>query len=248
MPAKSERRFAIDAWQAPDFQIRATDEGMTFGGYAAVFDSDSDGPISGYGVERIAPGAFSKSLAEARNIKMFQNHNSDLVLASTKSGTLRLEEDNVGLRVEADLPDTAVGRDLSTLIKRGDVDSMSFGFTPVKHVAREDGVDGVIHTEVRLWEVSPVTAWPAYAATSAFVRHLAEATGEDPDVIADLLEAAEATDITFTDEQYARWLAIGNRLRGDRDPILPANLVAINSRVESHTAELAALASKLGVA
>lgn len=254
--ASNERRFAIDGWRDADFQIRADGDGMTFHGYAAVFNTDSDGPIPGFGVERIAPTAFDKSLADlqssgGRNIKMFLNHNSDMVLGSTKAGTLRLAKDDYGLRVEADLPDTQAGRDLSTLLKRGDVDSMSFGFTPLKSQPRDDGVNGTIHTEVRLWEVSPVTSWPAYAATSAFVRQLAEATGLDPDEITDLLTTAEraAEDgVTFSDEQYRRWLAIGNRLRGDRPEIVPDELVALVSRTTSRKAELAELERLVGQA
>lgn len=195
-----ERRFAIDGWTDTDFNIRADGDGMTFHGYAAVFNSDSN-PLPYWGTERIAPGAFSKSLAESRNVRMFLNHNPDHVLASTRNNTLRLAEDEVGLRVEADLPDTSAGRDLSYLLKRGDVDSMSFGFIPVKSQKRDDGVDGHIHSEVRLFEVSPVTSWPAYDATSAFVRHLADLTDTAPEPLAEALRLLVQADVKLTVEQ-----------------------------------------------
>lgn len=246
--AKHERRFAIDGWQTGDFQLRAEGDGMTFAGYAAVFNTDSDGAIPGFGVERIAPGAFAKSLSEARNVKMFLNHNSDLVLGSTKGGTLRLAEDEVGLRVEADLPDTQTGRDLSQLVKRGDVDAMSFGFTPIKHEQRKDGTDGVVHTEVRLWEVSPVTSWPAYAATSAFVRHLAELAEVDPEPLADALRilAAADSDERLSDDQRGLLITAINA-RSDA-PVVAAELVAITSRSTARVSEMEAMARKLGLA
>jgi len=198
--AKTERRYAIDGWQSPEFDIRADGEGMTFDGYAAVFNSDSN-PLPGWGTERIAAGAFSKSLGEARNIRMFLNHNSDLLLASTRNGSLRLSEDDHGLKVEADLAPTSTGRDLAILASRGDVDSMSFGFQPVKFSERDDGTEGTIHTEVRLWEVSPITSWPAYDATSAFVRHLAELTDSAPEPLAEALELLVDPDGKLTVEQ-----------------------------------------------
>ena len=247
MPPKSERRFAIDGWQAADFQLRASNDGMTFEGYAAVFDTDSDGPIPGFGVERIAPTAFDKSLSEPRNIKMFLNHNSDLVLGSTKSGTLRLSKDDIGLRVQADLPDTSTGRDLSTLIKRGDVEAMSFGFTPVKFQPRTDGIDGIIHTEVRLWEVSPVTSWPAYAATSAFVRHLAELADVDPEPLGEALQIlAGESDEMLTEEQRGLLLTAINA-RTD-SPLVAAELVAIRSKADRRVSELEAFAKTHGLA
>ena len=48
--------------------------------------------------ERVAKGAFAKSLEE-NTIKALWNHNSDIVLGSTKSKTLKLEEDDIGLRI-----------------------------------------------------------------------------------------------------------------------------------------------------
>lgn len=247
MPAKSERRYAIDGWQAADFQIRADGDGMTFHGYAAVFDSDSQA-LPFWGVERIAPGAFTKSLGEARNIRMFLNHNSDMLLASTRNKSLRLTEDEIGLRVEADLPDTSIGRDLSTLLKRGDVDSMSFGFQPVKYKTETDkkGVDRTVHTEVRLFEVSPVTSWPAYDATSAFVRHLADLTDTAPEPLAEALRILVTDDTELTDEQTDLLLVTINA-RSARKLIAPET-AAIVSAATGHASDLEAIRARLGLA
>jgi HK97 family phage prohead protease len=160
-------------------------DGMAFSGYAAVFNSDSE-PLPF--TERILPGAFRKSLRSRNNVRMYLNHDSSMLLATTRAKTLRLEEDERGLKVDADLPDTTVGRDLSTLIKRGDVDSMSFGFSvPARGDKWSD--DGNVRElkEVKLYEVSVVTGFPAYAATSASVRSvdtLAQRAQVDADKLA----------------------------------------------------------------
>lgn len=148
----------------------------TFRGYAAVFNSRSE-PLPF--IETISPGAFKRSLNSGREVRMFMNHNQDAVLASTKSGTLRLSEDSRGLFVEADLPDTTTGRDLRVLMERGDVHSMSFGFS-IPSGGETVGADGVRNlSQVILHEVSVVSGFPAYAATEgATVRNI-ETTNEE---------------------------------------------------------------------
>lgn len=244
----TEKRYAADAWSSVDFEIRTEGDGMTFSGYAAVFNSDSE-PMLGWGVEQIAPGAFTKSLKDAaagsRNIKMFLNHNSDLVLASSKAGTLRLNEDEKGLHVAADLPDTSTGRDLSVLMQRGDVSTMSFGFKPVKFHPRNDGVDGTIHTEVGLWEVSPVTSWPAYPATSAFVRHLAELVDVEEEPLADSLRILLEQDAPLTIEQRDVLLVAINK-RTEHALIAPET-ARMQSTLSDHERELAETAKRLGL-
>lgn len=149
-------------------EVRDGEAGMTFRGYAAVFDSPSE-PLPF--TETIRPGAFKRSLSSGREVRMFRNHNTDDVLGSTRAGTLRLSEDARGLQVEADLPDTSVGRDLAVLMRRGDVHSMSFGFSVPRggDSRSQDGSSRELR-EVILHEVSVVTGFPAYAATSAAVR------------------------------------------------------------------------------
>lgn len=136
---------------------------MRFAGYAAVFNSPSE-PLPF--TETIAPGAFRRSLNSGSEKRMFLNHNTDQVLASSRSGTLTLSEDQRGLYVEADLPDTTYGRDLSVLMQRGDVHSMSFGFSVPRggDAWSEDGATRELR-EVILHEVSVVTGFPAYPAT-----------------------------------------------------------------------------------
>lgn len=210
-----------------DFEVRQgpAGDGMSFSGYAAVFNSDSE-PLPF--VERIAPGAFKRSLKSKNNIRMYLNHDSSMLLATTRAKTLRLMEDERGLKVEADLPDTTVGRDLSTLIQRGDVDSMSFGFSvPPRGDSWSD--DGMVRElkEVRLYEVSVVTGFPAYQATSASVRsldQLAERTAADVDKLADAITVLEAGS-ELNDEQASLLLDVVGKLRKKPEQV-PASLLA----------------------
>ena len=178
-----------------DFELRADPQGdgMSFSGYAAVFNSPSE-PLPF--IERIMPGAFSKTLKSKNNVRMYMNHDSSMLLATTKAKTLRLSEDSKGLFVDASLPDTSVGRDLSVLMKRGDVNSMSFGFSVPTggDYFSNDGMTRELR-QIKLFEVSVVTGFPAYTATSASVRSLdalATRTGIDADQLAAAITTLEA--------------------------------------------------------
>ena len=192
--SKVERRVKTDI----DFELRidnAEADGMRFTGYAAVFNSDSE-PLPF--IERIMPGAFKRSLKARNEVKLFKNHNMDEVLASTRSKTLKLTEDSTGLLAEATLPDTTAGRDLAVLMKRGDVHAMSFGFSVPAKGDRwsDDGMTRELH-QIRLHEVSIVTGFPAYEATTASVRSLdilASRTNVDADALADAMIKLEAGD------------------------------------------------------
>ena len=170
-----------------EFELRADPQGngMSFSGYAAVFNSPSE-PLPF--IERIAPGAFSRSLKSKNNVRMYMNHDSSMLLATTRAKTLRLSEDSKGLFVDASLPDTSIGRDLSVLMQRGDVNSMSFGFTVPSggDMWSDDGQSRELR-QIKLYEVSVVTGFPAYSATTAAVRSLdalATRTGIDADQLA----------------------------------------------------------------
>lgn len=179
-----------------DVELRAVEggDGMTFRGYAAVFNSPSE-PLPF--IESIAPGAFLRSLKARNDVKLLWNHDTGQVLGSTRAGTLTLTEDNHGLLATAVLPDTQLGRDAATLIKRGDVANMSFGFTVPKG-GDSWSVDGQQRTlnSVKLHEVS-IVSMPAYQATTVSVR----STGTlDTDTLAGALSALEAGEALEPDQ------------------------------------------------
>src|SRR5688572_31839889 len=90
-------------------EIRAEGDGkgLRLIGHAAVFNKQSD-EIFGFR-EIVLPGAFKKSLKDS-DIRALWNHEPAHILGRTKAGTLRLREDDVGLRTEIDLPDTQLAR------------------------------------------------------------------------------------------------------------------------------------------
>lgn len=166
---KIERR----TYTVRNVETRKEDDGkMRLSGYAAVFNNASV-PLPF--IEYIAPGAFRKTLSETPDVRLLINHEG-LPLTRTKNGTLTLTEDEVGLRFDAELPDTNEARDLYTLIERGDVDQMSFAFRVIRQKFNKDRSERTL-TEVSLsdGDVSVVT-YPAYPTTTVEAReHLARA-------------------------------------------------------------------------
>jgi len=197
--AKIETRLRMTS-----LEMRDNGNGMTFTGYAAIWNSPSV-PLPFR--EKIAPGAFTRSLRARNDIKLLWNHDSGQVLGSTRAGTLRLEQTNKGLLATADLPDTQLGRDAAYLIKRGDIDSMSFGFSvpPGGDEWNSDGTERTLNS-VRLHEVS-IVAFPAYAETAGktMVRSVSEVAKRaevDSDALADaMLKLEVGDDLSATDAE-----------------------------------------------
>jgi len=150
-------------------------------GYAAVFDSETVIGGGDWGFrEVIRKGAFTEAI-KTSDVRALFNHEEEYVLGRSKSGTLRLMEDNRGLKVEIDPPDTQVARDLITTMKRGDIDQMSFAFTMEGGVQTWDETGDmplrIIEKVGELWDVSIVT-YPAYPETEAAARSLASVRKE----------------------------------------------------------------------
>lgn len=133
-------------------------------------------------VEEIASGAFDDSL-KTRDVVGLWSHDTSQVLGSTKSGTLRIENTEQELRFELDIPNTSVGNDAWELIRRGDVDGVSFGMrvTKDKWSTEKRGEEKVYKRSIlnaELHEISPV-AFPAYPANAVSVRSLDEYREEE---------------------------------------------------------------------
>jgi HK97 family phage prohead protease len=165
-------------------EVRAAPEGSShigvLAGHAAVFDSDSV-EMSGWDkpwVERIAPGAFSRTLKESPDVFAFYQHDSGNVIGRTPV-TLKLHEDDKGLAFEIALIDTQLNRDTLAKIRVGQLDSMSFGFT-TRSVRWDEGTERDTRTllDVDLFEVSVVT-WPAYPAASVTARGVMRSSDDE---------------------------------------------------------------------
>ena len=142
---------------------------LKVGGYAAVFNKLSE--VLWNFREKIAPGAFAKSLRENDIIALW-SHKTDQPLGRSGNGTLTLTEDKKGLKFELDLPDSPAGQNAYVSIERGDVDGMSFGFT-VREENWKRGKGEKPHErtilDADLIEISP-TAFPAYKQTKVGTR------------------------------------------------------------------------------
>ncbi len=160
---KAERRaFALDG-----LEMRAEGESKTIVGHAAVFNSESR-DLGGF-IEVIAPGAFEGH--EDLDVRALNNHDTGQVLGRNgKAGTLRLSEDDTGLAVEIDPPDTSFARDLAVSMERGDITQMSFGFRTISDKwETRDGMDFRTLEKVELLEVS-IVPFPAYEDTNVAMR------------------------------------------------------------------------------
>ena len=151
-----------------DMRMEQREDGKrTMVGHAAVFNTETD---LGRGIrERVAPGAFADSILED-DVRALFNHDANYVLGRNKAGTLTMREDEKGLAVEIDPPDTQFARDLTVSMERGDISQMSFAFEVIRQSWEEtEKYDLRTLEKVKLWDVSPVT-YPAYPQTDIAVN------------------------------------------------------------------------------
>ncbi len=110
-----------------------TSASNTLTGYVVRWDNLSE-LLWGEFYEKFQRGAFTEWLAAGNDVRGLYEHDHSMLLGRTRSGTLKLEEDDTGLRFELTPPDTSTGRDVIELVKRGDISGMSFGFRSRKDV------------------------------------------------------------------------------------------------------------------
>ena len=138
-------------------------ENKTIVGYAVKWNKPSETlGFSKRFKEVFVKGAFKESL-QNDDQRALWSHDTSKVLGRTKNNTLRLFEDDVGLRIELDLPNTTLGIDTYKTVKRGDIDGVSFGFRMQKQFWDDKDKNNIIRkiTKAKLLEISPV-AFPAY--------------------------------------------------------------------------------------
>ena len=165
-----EKRFHKENTQKRKFETRieADKEARTITGYAAIYNSDSE-DLGGF-IERMSKSSFDGRLQD--DVRVLFNHDNNLVLGRTISGTATLEVDEKGLRYTCQLPDTTYAKDLFELMERGDVTQSSFAFT-IEEESWEERADGMLIRTVKkvgqLYDVSPVT-YPAYKDSTSGLR------------------------------------------------------------------------------
>jgi len=116
---------AIENFTEADGYLNRHQGSNTIHGYAATFDKLT--PKNGF-LSRFREGAFARAIQEKQDVRALINHDPSLLLGRTKSGTLRLVEDGLGLAVEIDPPNTRYSEFLTTAIRRGDISEMSIAY------------------------------------------------------------------------------------------------------------------------
>jgi HK97 family phage prohead protease len=169
-------------------QIRADETGVKVDGYAAVFGEET--MIGDWFREKIERGAFTDAIG--RDDVVFLINHAGLPLARTRSGTLKLYEDDKGLRIETELdPDDPDVKSITGKMRRGDLDKMSFAFWPEVQEWDESGdVPLRIIRKASLYDVSIVTT-PAYEGTEIGLRSAAAAYAARPSLAAKRMKLAQ---------------------------------------------------------
>jgi HK97 family phage prohead protease len=164
-----------------DIDIKDGGNVFLFDGYAAVYESVSDlGPFT----EEVRSGAFDEVLASGVVVPMLHEHDPRELLATTRSGRLKLESDTRGLRVRAKLVKTDLSSRVKALSDAGEVTGMSYGFVAGKGNATVTRLGAKPHRSLhgfkKLLDVS--TTWnPAYATTEAHFRSQALQYADSPE-------------------------------------------------------------------
>ncbi len=161
------------------------DRGPVLSGHAAVFNTytEINSAFEGRFLEKIAPGAFAKTISENRDrIRVLFQHGKDPQIGDKPLGPLRtLEEDATGLRYEVDLLPTAYNAELEPGLRAG-LYGASFRFSTVREdfvsrPTRSDynptGLPERTLQEVRLMELGPVT-FGAYPEATSGVRSMTD--------------------------------------------------------------------------
>ena len=183
-----------------DVDVRDLDtRGRTLHGYAAVYGGESE-DLGGFR-EQIAPGAFADVLPSA-DVRALLNHDPNQVLGRTRSGTLRLVDDERGLRFECDLPDSPLGENVREAVRRGDVDGASFRFVCGEEQWSEGGEIRTVTKVAELHDVT-VATYGAYPAASVELR-----TREQP----------KENDTMEVEDREGGGLAVEDRTAPDTQP------------------------------
>lgn len=120
-------------------------------------------------IERIKAGVFRTALKRNDDVKVLLNHDKNRELATTKDGTAKLEEDNIGLRAEVTITD----KEVIEKAKNNKLVGWSFGFySNSDELGTEGKSETRTITDLDLMEVSILddTKSPAYYGTSIEAR------------------------------------------------------------------------------
>jgi HK97 family phage prohead protease len=193
-----------------DVDMAETAKGYTFDGIAAPTGVTAD---LGEFTEEYERGSFRRFLASCRdNIPLCHEHNPRDLLATTRSGRLKLSEDGKGLRAKADVVKTPLSETIKTLVDAGEIGGMSIGMLVGRDNSKVALRDGRPHRLIqnfrKLLDVC-TTFDPAYVATEAQFRSMSVQYADSPESLQQLLLGAypqlqaQGGDLDGTDEEKA---------------------------------------------
>lgn len=208
VPVSEFEMRATDLWPDEDMDLRSTGDGLSFEGYALKWNRWSvpipGGPRGSFR-EMFREGSMERTLARNPDVMLsYQHLLTTLPLARTRSGTLSLQADNVGLLAAGSLPDNELGRPVRDSIKRKDIAGMSIRFrVPNEKTGAvwspDYGQREIIEAQLGP-EISFVT-FPAYPDTTAAVRHLAEIAELPVNELLTAFEILNDPDARLTNDQ-----------------------------------------------
>ncbi|MFD2681209.1 HK97 family phage prohead protease [Bacillus seohaeanensis] len=149
------------------------EESFLIEGYINKFNTRSQ--FMGF-FEQVDKNAFNRTLADGHNIFGLYNHDSSKILGSTKTNSLQLFVDDIGLRFSLNInPNVSYAKDTYELVRSGDVEGCSFGFyvTDDDWDYLEDGTELRVIKDLELIEVT-ITPFPAYLTSEASCRSYEE--------------------------------------------------------------------------
>lgn len=181
-----EQVRAIQPGVGLEMRADSDDDGLgVMSGHFSVFNAwyEINSIFEGRFLERVAPGAFKKTISESRqNMKVLFDHGMDPSIGNKVLGPIReLREDQRGAYYEVPLFDTTYNRDLLPGLKEG-VYGASFRFRVIKDEWNEepgrsshnpDGIPERTILETRTMEFGAVT-FPASAEATAGVRSMTD--------------------------------------------------------------------------
>lgn len=140
---------------------------ITYDDKTRLFSMDGDDYF-----EIIERGALKET--DVSDVFLKYNHSDNfMVLARTRNKTLSIEDREDGVYIRASLANTSEGKDLYELIKRGDVDKMSFAFTEKDGLFDEETRTWTVRNITKLYDVAAVTV-PAYENTNIYAVRMNE--------------------------------------------------------------------------
>ena len=180
-----------------NYEFRAMPESRTIVGTATVFNSAYD---MGWYDEEMSPEVFAS--ADMNDVVALFNHDANMVLARTKSGTLKLNLTGNALEYSFEAPNTTLGNDLLEMVKRGDVYQSSFAFSVEKEDWQENGggkPKRIIRSIKKVYDVSPVT-YPANPDTMVAKRSYEQISGKVDEDLQSVIDISVKSEINIDNE------------------------------------------------